>query len=95
MKGVSYLVNDKGEKTHVVLDLTIWHGLWAQLSKEQTMFPASEEELAKARQPGWLNPLLLAMGYSEQDLDEMNRQSMTEALHPLSDEELGLEDDAS
>ena len=28
MKGVSYLISDEGEKTHVVLDLSVWQKVW-------------------------------------------------------------------
>ena len=31
MKGVSYLVNDEGKKTHVVLDLEVWSDVWGQV----------------------------------------------------------------
>ena len=31
MKGVSYLVNDEGKKTHIVLDLEVWGDAWQQV----------------------------------------------------------------
>ncbi len=31
MKGVSYLVNDEGKKTHIVLDLEVWSDAWGQV----------------------------------------------------------------
>ena len=33
MKGVSYLVNDEGKKTHVVL-LEVWSDVWGQVFED-------------------------------------------------------------
>ena len=38
MKGVSYLISDEGEKTHAVLDLSVWQEVWQAL-KAQTETP--------------------------------------------------------
>jgi hypothetical protein len=84
MKGISYLVSDEGKKTHVVLDLELWKG-W------EYFLTSSQPAHSQARQPGGLNPLLKAMGYSDADLETMNRHATTEALLPLTDEELGLD----
>ena len=35
MKGVSYLISDEGEKTHVVLDLSIWQEVWQVLKAQR------------------------------------------------------------
>jgi hypothetical protein len=84
MKGVSYLVSDEGKKTHVVLDLELWQGWEYLLTPSKPAHP-------NARQPGGLNSLLMEMGYSEAELEAMNHQAATEALLPLTDEELGLD----
>ena len=34
MKGVSYLVDDEGKKTHIVLDLEVWSDAWQQIFVE-------------------------------------------------------------
>jgi hypothetical protein len=31
MKGISYLTNDTGKKTHIVLDLDVWGDMWQKL----------------------------------------------------------------
>ncbi len=85
MKGVSFLVNDEGKKTHVVLDLRVWEAVWQTL-KQTSLQP----DLTKTRQPGGLNTLLLQRGLTKQDIEKMNEHLSTEALKPLTEGELGL-----
>ena len=81
MKGVSYLVDGEGKKTHAVLELDVWQDALDGL------LGASE---VKEREPGFLNGLLLETGYTQPQLDAMNRASAEEALRPLTAQELGL-----
>ena len=37
MKGVSYLVDEEGKKTHVVLNLDIWSESWQQFFGDETV----------------------------------------------------------
>jgi hypothetical protein len=36
MKGVQYLTDENGNKTHVVLDLKVWQAKWQDLLQEPT-----------------------------------------------------------
>ena len=37
MKGVNYLVDDAGRKTHIVLDIDVWGEAWQQLLQEEAL----------------------------------------------------------
>ena len=84
MKGLSYLVDEQGKKTHAVLDLEVWQ---ATLETLLTDRGAAQ----RVRKPGFLNELLIQMGYTPKQLGEMNLRSAEEALAPLTTEELGLD----
>jgi len=86
MKGVSYLVDEQGKKTHAVLDLRVWQATLEALLVDDTRAQTTRQE----RKPGFLTELLTRDGYTQEQLDEMNRHSAEEALAPLSAEELGL-----
>lgn len=47
MKGVRYLVDEKGTKTHVVLDLDVWSETWQQFFQddEATLLERSADDL--------------------------------------------------
>ena len=84
MKGVRYLIDDEGKKTHAVLELDVWGDALNTL--------LAEPSVSEARQLGFLNKFLLEAGYTEEQLEEMNRASAEEALRPLTLQELGLDD---
>lgn len=86
MKGVSYLVDEEGKKTHAVLDLGVWQATLEALLADD----AHPRATPKERKPGFLTELLTQAGYTQEQLDEMNKHSAEEALKPLTDEELGL-----
>ena len=85
MKGIKYLVDDEGKKTHAVLELDVWQEALEKLLSDA---PSALQE----RQPGFLNELLLNAGYTSEQLEAMNEASTEEALKPLSVRELGLTD---
>ena len=83
MKGLSYLVDEQGKKTHAVLDLEVW-----QATLETLLTDGAAQQVRKS---GFLNELLVQMGYTPKQLGEMNLRSAEEALAPLTTEELGLD----
>ena len=83
MKGLSYLVDEQGKKTHAVLDLEVW-----QATLETLLTGGAAQQVRKS---GFLNELLIQMGYTPKQLGEMNLRSAEEALAPLTTEELGLD----
>ena len=85
MKGMRYLVDEEGRKTHAVLELDLWQDALDKLLET----PAERPE---RRKPGGLNELLSGMGYTQAQLDEMNAASAEEGLRPLTVQELGLTD---
>ena len=87
MKGVSYLIDGQGTKTHAVLDLEIWQATLEAVLLEEVSAQTSDQQ---ARRPGFLTELLTQAGYTQKQLDEMNRCSAEEVLEPLTAEELGL-----
>ena len=78
MEGVSYLINDKGERTHLVLDLSIWHKSWQYLKNNQLVEKPSFIE----RKPGFLVEAI------EQDGKVAPDYSGDSLLEPMSEEEL-------
>ena len=87
MKGVSYLVDERGTKTHAVLDLEVWQATLEAMLMEDVPAKTSAQ---RARRPGFLTELLTQAGYTQKQLDEMNSRAAEEALEPLTAEELGL-----
>ena len=87
MKGVSYLIDEQGTKTHAVLDLGIWQATLEAMLMEDVSAKTSAQ---RARRPGFLTELLTQAGYTQKQLDEMNSRAAEEALEPLTAEELGL-----
>jgi len=87
MKGVSYLVDEQGTKTHAVLDLGIWQ---ATLEALLVADVSAQTSVRRERKPGFLTALLTQAGYTQKQLDEMNSCAAEEALKPLTAEELGL-----
>ena len=75
MKGVSYLVDDSGKKTHVVLDLTVWQATWQALVKQQAV--------RQSRKLGSLKKAFETAGF------EVGQVGDT-LLEPMSEEELAL-----
>lgn len=86
MQGVSYLIDEQGTKTHAVLDLGIWQAALEALLLEVS----AQTSVQQVRRPGFLTELLTQAGYTQKQLDEMNRRSAEEALESLTAEELGL-----
>lgn len=86
MRGVSYLVDEHGKKTHAVLDLGVWQTTLEAMLVDNLPLQTKRQE----RKPGLLTDLLTQAGYTQEQLDEMNRRLAEEALEPLSAEELGL-----
>ena len=68
MKGVSYLISDEGEKTHVVLDLSVWQEVWQAL-KAQTETP---------RQFGALRGEFEAAGFDVEEVGDALLEPMSE-----------------
>ena len=87
MKGVSYLVDERGTKTHAVLDLEVWQATLEAMLMEDV---SAKTPAQRARRPGFLTELLTQVGYTQKQLDEMNSRAVKEALEPLTAEELGL-----
>lgn len=87
MRGVSYLVDEQGKKTHAVLDLGVWQATLEALLVDDARAQTARQE----RKPGFLTEVLTRAGYTQEQLDEMNRRSAEEALKPLTNEELGLD----
>ena len=71
MKGVSYLVDEKGEKTHVVLDLAVWQTAWQVLVAQQAP--------KQTRKPGGLKKAFAAAGFDTGCVGDA-------LLEPLSEE---------
>ena len=71
MKGVRYLIDDEGNKTHVVLDLNVWSETWQEFFQddEVTLLAHSTDGLQ-----GKLNHL-------EQDLPSSDLDAWLEAFN--------------
>ena len=67
MKGVSYLVDDEGKKTHIVLNLDVWNETWQQFFEDdeaallkrsanglQTDLDDLEQDISQAELDEWL-----------------------------------------
>ena len=69
MKGVSYLISDEGEKTHVVLDLSVWQEVWQALKAQTERAP---------RQFGALRGEFEAAGVGNALLEPMSEEELSE-----------------
>lgn len=72
MKGISYLVNDEGEKTHVVLDLALWQSAWQAFVAQQT------SAQAQPRQFGAMRREFEAAGFDVERVGDALLEPMTE-----------------
>ena len=70
MRGVSYLVNDEGEKTHVVLDFALWQSAWQAFVAQQAS--------AQPRQFGAMRREFEAAGFDAERVGDALLEPMTE-----------------
>ncbi len=70
MKGVRYLIDDDGNKTHVVLDLSVWQAAWQTLSGQAPKQP---------RQPGGLKEAFAEAGFTTGSMGNSLLEPMSEA----------------
>lgn len=70
MKGISYLINDEGEKTHVVLDLALWQSAWQAFVAQQTS--------TQPRQFGAMRREFEAAGFDVERVGDALLEPMTE-----------------
>lgn len=75
MKGVSYLVDERGKQTHVVLDLTVWRTAWQTLLEQQVV--------SRPRKLGSLQQNFETAGFDVGQVGDA-------LLEPMSEEELAL-----
>ena len=66
MKGVRYLIDDDGNKAHVVLDLSVWQTLIGQAPK-------------RPRQPGGLKEAFAEAGFTTGSIGNSLLEPMSEA----------------
>ena len=70
MKGVRYLIDDDGNKTHVVLDLNVWQVAW------QTLLGKIPKQ---SRQPGGLKEAFAEAGFITGSIGDALLEPMSEA----------------
>ena len=71
MKGVSYLTDEEGRKTHVVLDLAVWQTTWQAFV---------EQAPKQTRKPGGLKEAFRAAGFDTGSVGDVLLEPMSEEL---------------
>ena len=89
MKGISYLINDQGEKTHVVLDLALWQSAWQAFVAQQAS--------AQPRQFGAMRREFEAAGFDVEQvgdvlLEPVNREDKLSLMREAADDDAFLDD---